>query len=70
MLPSVICFIDGVAVDRVVGFSELGNTDEFKTIELTRRLVKSGVIKPRNGDEMGFQMNKLTKKNSDSDDDD
>jgi thioredoxin-like negative regulator of GroEL len=37
MLPSVICFIDGVAVDRVVGFSELGNTDEFKTIELTRR---------------------------------
>jgi hypothetical protein len=37
MLPTIVCFIDGVARDRVVGFEELGANDEFKTIELTRR---------------------------------
>jgi len=24
VLPTIICFIDGVAVDRVVGFEDLG----------------------------------------------
>ena len=27
VLPTIICFIDGVAKDRIVGFEELGNTD-------------------------------------------
>ena len=29
MLPSIVCFINGVAKDRVVGFSELGGVDDF-----------------------------------------
>ena len=39
MLPTVICFMDGVAFDRIVGFEELGGQDEFPTLVLTRRLV-------------------------------
>ncbi len=56
MLPTIICFIDGVAKDRIVGFEELGGKDEFKTLVLTRRLVKSKVIQPRNKEERGFNM--------------
>lgn len=40
-----MCFIDGIAVDRVVGFADMGNNDDFKTILLSRRLIKSGVLK-------------------------
>ncbi|RKP23517.1 thioredoxin-like protein, partial [Syncephalis pseudoplumigaleata] len=29
MLPCVVLFKDGVTVDRLVGFEELGNTDQF-----------------------------------------
>ena len=29
MLPTVVCFVDGVAKDRVVGFEELGGKDDF-----------------------------------------
>jgi thioredoxin-like negative regulator of GroEL len=36
-LPTIVCFIDGVARDRVVGFEDLGGKDEFDTIVLTRR---------------------------------
>lgn len=44
-LPTVICFMDGVAFDRIVGFDELGGVDEFPTLLLTRKLVKTGCIK-------------------------
>lgn len=44
MLPTIICFVDGVAQDRVVGFEELGGTDEFSTMTLTRRLIRGGVL--------------------------
>jgi hypothetical protein len=53
MLPTVICFMDGVAFDRVVGFEDLGGNDEFPTLLLTRRFVKSGCIKALNKDEKG-----------------
>jgi len=29
VLPTVISFIDAKVVDRIVGFDELGSTDEF-----------------------------------------
>lgn len=45
MLPTVICFMDGVAFDRVVGFEELGGYDDFPTLLLTRKLVKTGCLK-------------------------
>ncbi|KAI9144168.1 thioredoxin-like protein [Paraphysoderma sedebokerense] len=50
VLPCVIAFIDGVAVDRVVGFEELGNTDSFRTPILEKRLFKSGVVTPTEED--------------------
>jgi hypothetical protein len=49
----MICFIEGIAVDRVVGFEELGNKDDFPTLALTRRLIKSGVIMALNKAEKG-----------------
>jgi hypothetical protein len=41
MLPCIISFIDGVSVDRLVGFEELGNTDNFPTSVLEKWLGKS-----------------------------
>ncbi|RKP06776.1 thioredoxin-like protein [Thamnocephalis sphaerospora] len=42
MLPCVVLFKDGIAVDRVVGFEELGNTDNFTLRTLERRLAREG----------------------------
>ncbi|KAJ8024038.1 Thioredoxin domain-containing protein plp1 [Holothuria leucospilota] len=44
VLPAVLCFREGIVVDRVVGFDELGNTDNFDISVLEKRLAKSGVI--------------------------
>ena len=44
MLPTIILFIDGVAQDRIVGFEEIGGADDFPTINLTRRLIRAGVL--------------------------
>lgn len=47
VLPCLLLFINGVAVDRVVGFEELGGKDDFATSGLERRLLKCGaVIRP------------------------
>ena len=45
MLPSVILFVDGIAVDRVTGFEELGGKDEFRTETLERVLTEKGMSK-------------------------
>jgi len=37
VLPTICLFKDGVLVDRVVGFEDLGGRDDFNTIVLTRR---------------------------------
>jgi len=42
--PLVIVFIDGVTKDRIIGFEELGNADDFVTSALEMRLKVSGVI--------------------------
>eukprot|EP01112_Ceratiomyxa_fruticulosa_P015417 TRINITY_DN452_c0_g1_i1.p1 TRINITY_DN452_c0_g1~~TRINITY_DN452_c0_g1_i1.p1 ORF type:complete len:177 (+),score=35.23 TRINITY_DN452_c0_g1_i1:211-741(+) len=44
VLPAVVCFIDGVATDRLVGFDELGGSDSFKTETLIKWLGKAGVL--------------------------
>jgi hypothetical protein len=45
VLPCVLSFIDGVSVDRIVGFEGLGYTpDNFTTKDLEARLLASGVI--------------------------
>ena len=53
MLPTIICFDDGIAFDRIVGFEELGGEDDFPTMALTRRLVNSGVMLGKNKTERG-----------------
>ena len=53
VLPTIIIFIDGIAVDRIVGFEELGGADDFPTISLTRRLIRSGVLKALTKHEKG-----------------
>ncbi len=44
VLPCVVMFINGVAVDRIVGFDGLGTKDDFPTAALESKLLKSGVI--------------------------
>jgi len=43
-LPCIISFIDGIAVDRIVGFAELGERDDFATGLLEKRLAHKDVI--------------------------
>ena len=52
-MPTLVCFEDGVAIDRVVGFEELGGEDDFPTMNLIRRLVKVGMLLPKNKSEKG-----------------
>lgn len=44
VLPTLVLFKDGIAVDRVVGFEELGGADDFATPVLEKRIAKSGVV--------------------------
>lgn len=45
VLPCVIAFIDGVGVDRIIGFEGLGrNPDNFTTRDLEARLILSEVF--------------------------
>ena len=68
VLPTMICFIDGVAVDRVVGFADMGNKDEFPTILLARRLIQAGVIRAVTKEEQGRIRIKKGKEESDDED--
>ena len=38
MLPCVVAVVDTMAVDRIVGFDDLGGTDSFNTQQLEDRL--------------------------------
>ncbi|KAF8639759.1 hypothetical protein AX17_001021 [Amanita inopinata Kibby_2008] len=44
VLPCVMCFVDGVSKDRLVGFEDLGNTDSFSTVALETWLLSCGAI--------------------------
>tara|TARA_B110000285_G_C14930187_1_gene516951 strand:+ start:646 stop:840 length:195 start_codon:yes stop_codon:yes gene_type:complete len=45
--------MDGVAFDRIVGFEDLGAKDDFPTLLLTRKLVKTGCLRALTKDEKG-----------------
>lgn len=62
--------MDGVAVDRVVGFEDLGGTDEFPTLVFSRRLVKSGCLKALNRKEKGEMKIRKGNRRDDSSDND
>lgn len=44
ILPCIVFFLNGVAVDRLVGFDELGAKDDFKTDAFEAKLLKAGVV--------------------------
>lgn len=48
-LPSVCVFIDAVLVDKIIGFNDFGGADDFHTVVLENRLVKTGVIPDKHG---------------------
>ncbi|XP_047338629.1 thioredoxin domain-containing protein PLP3A-like [Impatiens glandulifera] len=52
-LPCVIFFRKGVAVDRLVGFLDLGGKDDFKTNTLAALLIKKGMVKEKKSNEDG-----------------
>lgn len=73
VLPCVICFVNGVSVDRIVGFEGLSYTaDNFTTPDLEGRLLGSGVVQraKAQGDSGGvrFGVKKAVKEDSDNDD--
>jgi hypothetical protein len=52
VLPCVLAFVDGIGVDRILGFEGLGKTpDSFTTRDLEARLILAEV----------FARNKVTK---------
>jgi thioredoxin-like negative regulator of GroEL len=44
VLPTIVCTKDNFTLDTVEGFTELGNTDEFTTETLEKRLALKGAI--------------------------
>jgi thiol-disulfide isomerase/thioredoxin len=58
VLPCVICFVDGVGVDRVIGFEGIGTQEvmghTITTRDLEERLLRSGVlVRAKMGEEEG-----------------
>ncbi|KAK9285673.1 hypothetical protein L1049_024872 [Liquidambar formosana] len=50
-LPCVILFSKGIAVDRLVGFQDLGGKDDFATKTLEVLLLKKGIISEKKDDD-------------------
>jgi hypothetical protein len=44
VLPCVIAFVNGIGVDRIIGFEGLAGGDKFTTKELERRLLEANVL--------------------------
>ncbi|RDW89407.1 putative PLP1 [Coleophoma cylindrospora] len=72
VLPCVLAFVDGVSVDRIVGFEGLGYTqDTFTTKDLEGRLLASGVVlRAKAVGDAGMQYSSKAAQKDDSDDDD
>lgn len=72
VLPCVICFIDGIGVDRIIGFEGLGTKpDSFKLSELEDRLLASGVLvraKMTQEDEMRKRQQRVVQEEDNDDD--
>ncbi|KNZ81549.1 Thioredoxin domain-containing protein C2F3.12c, partial [Termitomyces sp. J132] len=69
VLPCVICFVDGVSKERLIGFEQLGNSDKFDTAVLELRLSMCGVIqKTGNQFDMGPVYKVVSSRKDDNDD--
>lgn len=82
VIPTIICVINQKVVDRIVGFTELGNRDDFSTRMLEWRLAQRKAIlydgdlttpppakEPKNQLQM-LKKRSIREKDSDSEDDD
>ena len=47
VLPCILMFLNGVAIDRIVGFEGLGGKDDFGTSALEKRFIEKEVVKPK-----------------------
>ncbi|KAJ0049484.1 hypothetical protein Pint_15102 [Pistacia integerrima] len=59
-LPCVVLFRKGIAVDRLVGFQDLGGKDDFTIKTLEAILTKKGIIsekKDEDNEEDGYEEN-------------
>lgn len=73
VLPVVICFENGIVIDRIVGFDDIGNSDDFQTEVLEQRLQTSGVIKggkPEGRKECTILCHRSARTDDNDDDDD
>jgi thioredoxin-like negative regulator of GroEL len=72
VLPCVLAFVNGVRVDRIVGFEGLGYTqDTFVTKDLEARFLSSGVIqRAKATEDAGVRFGVKAAKRDDSEDDD
>ncbi|CAN6483075.1 unnamed protein product [Victoria cruziana] len=43
-LPCIVLFRNGIAIERIIGFEDLGGKDDFTTATLERLLIKKGII--------------------------
>ncbi|CAF2019001.1 BnaC07g32000D [Brassica napus] len=50
-LPCVLLFSKGVAIDRLVGFQDLGTKDDFTTTKLENVLIKKGMLSKKKKEE-------------------
>ncbi|CAN7118476.1 unnamed protein product [Brassica rapa subsp. narinosa] len=50
-LPCVLLFSKGVAIDRLVGFQDLGTKDDFTTTKLESVLIKKGMLSKKKKEE-------------------
>ncbi|KAH1260306.1 Thioredoxin domain-containing protein PLP3B [Glycine max] len=50
-LPCVLLFRQGVAVDRLVGFQDVGGKDDFTTRTLEALLIKKGIIEEKKAED-------------------
>jgi len=73
VLPCIIAFIDGIGVDRIIGFEGLGRTpDNFTTRDLEARLIRANVLqreKVTKDDEKRATQNRRADVKPDEDDD-
>ena len=64
-LPTVIFSKDGQVNEKILGFEGLEGIEDFKTINLVRKLVLAKMIKPKNNAERGeIKIKKRTKLNN------
>ncbi|KAF2868522.1 thioredoxin-like protein [Massariosphaeria phaeospora] len=71
VLPCVIAFINGVGVDRVIGFEGLGRTpDSFTTRDLEARLIRADVLSRKKVSAEDEKRANIKSKEAKDDDDD